>query len=256
MYLLQKNKEVMIRMGIYGLFMAMNALSSFDVINALPFDQTQLIYTLALELVSILILRWFPDSSLTRDCIDISLYTLLYKAVILEACFFNADLYNWLWAYAERPLMAFLFLTALIRICWVQPTTVGLDFVAWPSIGPSSWTAAKKVNSGHSWVPLLAIMLCASFACVLVQSKFPFTKLLAGGCGLFTLFFCIRSITRNLAAVETEVEAREQLIRDYEEELLRLSTHKAEHAVGNSKPNLTLVVDNDSSSDKADRNLP
>jgi hypothetical protein len=232
------SSEIITRIAIWGLIMCVQALSQDSIRDMVPFDQSRLVFNAALEILSITLLLRFPDSSISRNMIDLSIYTLLYKVVLIESYFLNAPLYLFLTRFVEAPFMLTLYIWTFIRLLWVSFGTGHFVLTDWPEIGPYGWAAARLPNcniaAGTYFYLGASLILAFELAVIATGLKPTWQTFISAGTGLTLIAVVIRPLTAMIRKSHMEHEESAALIAEYENTLLdtgrALANLRSQHA--------------------------
>lgn len=215
--------ELIVRCGVWMLLMCVLVLSSKPVTDMVPYDHKYYVFLIVLEVISIVVLRRFPPSSVASNCIDISLYCLLLKGIALISFFFNAPLYYFVWGYVEAPFFGFFFLLAYSRLLWTWRLDGKFQFRAWPPIGPYGWTnpLASEKATGDEKIWLFVLTLCLAIAAFgLTNVNQGWYPAVAAGTGLILLGVGISVLVTKVTSSINEHQDRATLIAGYENTIL------------------------------------
>lgn len=200
------NQLVIPALGAWALANCTMNLSSQEITTKLPFDQTVFVYLIILELLAVIVLLRFPRAEIARDSVDLALYSMLFEAVVLEAYFLNAALYNKLHPWWTVPVLSLLFNIIYWRLAFAL---FGYRF---PPIGPYGWSsqAPKQPLDARNWAMFIAgfIILC-EITLITMQWAWWY-KVLPAATGLFILLRYIRPFADH----QTETEAHITDLKD------------------------------------------
>ncbi len=258
------------RFGCWGLMLCSMLLGNQNVRNWFPNDERLLVYLCSLEVLGIIVLLRFAPGKVVRDVIDISLYTLGAKLLLLYAYFFHEDLYQSMRAFYYRPIMAALFLLAFIRIFWLRKTEQGLLLADWPPIGPYGWTAPPMLSAqAHTSLDdkiytVVAVIVASLLGMISLIAPDGWEYVLTGGSGLIILLayqgkfdhaFC--STVTTAAEREAKIEFYQSILRDTTAALKELGELGPNHATLRTKLHLVKSdLEQHNPNSKADTSEP
>jgi hypothetical protein len=220
-------QEIAIRMAVWCTLMSISTLCTQDVRDLFPFNQWRHFYAVALEVVSILILLRLPALAIKRDMIDISLYTLLYKCVLLETYFVNAPLYLWLVGYLEAPLMGGLLMLTFCRLLSIRLYPQHVVDYPWPAFGPYGWTTQQtnlQVPKDNCIWAIFFVIFSAEIGLLFAGSNSSWFRILTGGTGLLFVTMYSNKLQNFVKRSIANEDDLNKLIAEYERTIEEATT--------------------------------
>lgn len=200
-------------------------LGNQKVRNWFPNDERLLAYLCCLELLAIIVLLCFAPGKVVRDVIDLSIYTLGVKLVLLYAYFFQDTWYQAMRTLYYQPIMNSLFLLVFSRILWLRQTEQGLLLADWPPIGLYGWTAPPMLSAqAHTSLDdkiytVVAFIVAGLLGMLSLAAPDGWEYVLTGGSGLIILLAYQGKFDHAFCTTVTTAAEREAKIAFYQSTL-------------------------------------
>jgi hypothetical protein len=236
------------------LLVSIQLLGVNTLLNALPKNEVLLAGKIALEIIPIITLLYMPRTSIISNMIDLCVYALVFKCVLLGSYFSNGDLYSLLYDAPSVLLMNFLYVTGFIRVVWFSFNEGGIRLIDWPPIGPVSFASRssegqlKPTKDECIWV-VVALIIALELAAIAMNKSYVWFDVLPAGICLMMIimiiFFAPSVRARLLKTIDQQaddahtIEQYEALIERAAAEIVRLRAYQPpddDNATDNTYP--------------------
>ncbi len=204
------------------LITSFNAFCDVEFLGFFPFDHRVLAVKALLEIVWCLALLRISAGALVRDFIDLTLYCLWFKLILLEAYFFNGELYQGIAGTVSLVFNNGIFLASLARLMWGHPKNGNFTPTEWPIIGPYglAWKRQHGDNAA-SWAGyfrvIATLLIGMGIAVLLLPITWKIYQYIPSAVGVIIVFLYANPIRQNVVDSEKDLDDQADLLEQYED---------------------------------------